>query len=277
MSEPRVTDPTEALAGILASAGRPERRRIRDVEDMTPEEAAELARAQARRAALVARGQALAAELGTPEAAARREAEIAARVREWQRKAAVRARERGVPIDDADVRRFALEPHPAAGQALAGVRAFLSWRDEQAAAARSPRFKAVFVVLSPPGGGKTTAGAWAVTWHHDSALYLTAVEVAASPRTAFSETHAVWRSWLAPDLVVIDEIGTEREPGTVLALAQERYNRGRATILMGNLTPDAFFSRYPDPRLDSRLEQQSARGGPTLLVLTCGDLRAVGT
>jgi DNA replication protein DnaC len=275
VSHPERLTPDEALAGLRASAGRPERQRMRDANDLSPEEAAELARAQAARASLMARGRALAERLGDADVAARRVLEQREREREWERKAATRARERNAPVDDHDVRRFALDPRPTDSQALDALREFLAWRESMAATEHSGRYKAIFVMLSPPGRGKSTAGAWAVVWHRDSALYLTAAEVSSSPRTAYTDTHAVWRSWLAPDLLVVDEIGTEREPATVLSLAQERYNRGRATIVMGNLTPDGFFARYPDPRLDSRLEQQSQRGGPTMIELTSGDLRTV--
>lgn len=267
-SEPKRLSPEDFAAPTRSP-------RLRGSDDPTPEELDELARQQAARRALLERGRTLAARLSEPEEVARREREQHERERAWARKAPVRARERGVPIDDHDVRRYALDPQPVAGQALDAVRAFLAWREATAERERGDRCKGLFVLLSPPGGGKSTAGAWAVVWHRESALYLTAAEVAANPLTAHTTTHLAWRTFVGPDLVVVDEIGTERDAATVLALAQERYNRGRATILLGNLTSEEFFARYPDPRLESRLQQQSARGGPTLLELTCGDLRLV--
>lgn len=259
----------EDFVGTEGSFGAAPRARDTDV-DLSPEEAAEVERQREARASLLARGRDLAARLADPNVVTTREAEQRRREASWRSKARARARERNAPLDDDDVAKYALEPRPAAGQAMDAVREFLAWRDAQS---ERGRYKGIFVVLSEPGGGKSSAGAWAVVWHRDSALYLTAAEVSSSPRTAFTDTHAAWRAMVAPDLVVVDEIGMDRDPSTVLALALERYNRGRATVLLGNLTPDAFFARYPDPRLQSRLQHQASRGGPTLIELTTGDLR----
>jgi DNA replication protein DnaC len=134
------------------------------------------------------------------------------------------------------------------------------------------------VLLSHAGGGKTSAGAWAVTWHRRKALYTTASHVAANPLVHHSEARSVWSSLLAPDLLIIDEIGREpsdKGPSMVMALYLERDAHGRATILMGNRTTAEFLSRYieGDGAIGSRFEQQRALGLDPVVPFAGRDLR----
>jgi hypothetical protein len=251
------------------------RARPRDVDDLAPEELAEIETRRERYAAMLAAGARIRDAMDRPDARAMQDATRAEWERRWRAKAVARAEAARVPLDE-DVRRYALLAEPPPSQALDVVRQFLAWRAARSAALGGARAKALVVMLSPAGGGKTTAGAWALTWHRESALYVTAAEVSASPRTSYTDTHAPWKARITPDLLVLDEVGLERDPAPVVALMLERLAASRATIVTGNLTPAQFVARYADERLDTRLAQQLARGGPTLVTLDCGNLREQG-
>jgi hypothetical protein len=220
-------------------------------------------------------GRRLRERLSDPEISAKRELTRAAWERIWRRHASTRAEEREVP-QDPDVRRIALDREPPRSPAIDSVIEFLAWRTQRAETLGVYREHALLVLLSAAGAGKTCAAAWAATWHRDSALYVTAATVSSNPLTAHSDSHARWNVWRRTDLLVIDEVGLERDASVVLSLLLERHASAHATIVAGNLTPDAFRARYADPRLDSRMAQQEMRGGPALVELPDVDLRTAG-
>ncbi len=275
MSEPKPITPADLVTAPP---------RIRSVDDISPEERAALEDEARRRAALVEHGERIRAKLGTLSAEQMRAETLASQEAIWRGGVVARANARGVPSDP-DVRRFALRPDPGPGEALDQVRTWLAWRAWIAGEQGARRAPAVLVLLSEPGTGKSSALGHAVAWHRDNAAYVTASDLASSPRTAHTETHGPWERRVNCDLLAVDEIGTEPESADgraesgvarVLRVVLERWTRARATILAGNLTAEAFLKRYAEPRLESRLRQQAARGGTTMAVLTCGDLRVTG-
>lgn len=248
-----------------------------DTRDISPEEQAERESYQQRVRNFEACANRV-RELNASERIQAIQAETKASIeRTWVRNAPTRARVRDVPARD-DVRRVALMQNPPDGEAMDAVVSFLRWRARASEKAGGRRVPGLLVLLSQAGGGKSSAGGWAVTWHREDALYTTAATVAANPLTNYSESRDTWASLLAPDLLVIDEIGREpNEKGAsmLMALYLERDARGRATILMGNRTTDQFLERYVtgDDAVGSRLEQQRARGFDPVVAFTGDDLR----
>lgn len=195
----------------------------------------------------------------------------------WRDNAPARANARGVPSRH-DVRSVALRHNPPNGLAMDTVVSFLRWRARARDQAGMRGIPGVLVLLSRAGGGKTSAGGWALTWHRESALYTTAAHVAANPLIHHSEARSAWEALCTPDLLVIDEMGrepSEKGPSMLMALYLERDARGRATILMGNRTIVEFLDRYVmgDEAILSRLEQQRARGLDPVVAFTGSDLR----
>lgn len=197
--------------------------------------------------------------------------------RMWENNAPVRARIRQVPTR-IDVRSIVLMAHPPKSEAMNAVTSFLSWRKGISKKTDGRGVAALLVLLSQAGGGKTCAGAWAVTWHKEDALYTRAVKIAANPQTSYSESHEIWASWLSPDLLVIDEVGresTEKGSSVLVDLYLERDSLGHATILMGNRTEEEFMNRYVvgDSAVGSRLDQQIVKGFDPIVSFEGDDLR----
>jgi hypothetical protein len=80
---------------------------------------------------------------------------------------------------------------------------------------------------------------------------------------------------VAIDLLAIDELGDDERPDRVAVLLRARYNAGKATLLAGNVTPEAFRDRYCDDRLRSRLGRQQADGQRVTVALRDRDMRAL--
>lgn len=197
--------------------------------------------------------------------------------RKWANDAPTRAHIRQVP-KRLDVQQIVLMVKPPDSEAMTAVTSFLRWREGVSKKTNGRGVAGLLVLLSQAGGGKTSAGAWAVTWHKEDALYTTAVKIAANPLTSYSESHDTWASWLSPDLLVIDEVGrepTEKGSSILVTLYLERDALGRATILMGNRTEDEFMSRYVvgDSAIGSRLDQQISKGFDPIVSLAGDDLR----
>lgn len=141
---------------------------------------------------------------------------------------------------DADATRAIVEDTLRSNvRALELVRAWLA----------SPR--AMLVLLSvEPGLGKTTAAAWALSRVHGR--YVRAQELC--------ELRAAWRererydSMVRGELLVIDELGTERDATEARETLQDvvdlRQRMPRRTLLLGNLEPAEFESRYDKRTLD---------------------------
>jgi hypothetical protein len=189
----------------------------------------------------------------------------------WRWDAPDRARVRNVPLRY-DVHRIASKYIPPHGKAIEAVASFLRWRIE-ACNEDDDNIPGLLVLLSSTGTGKTSAGGWAVTWNHAPALYTTAYNIPV--RSA--ETIKAWDDLVAPDLLVIDELGREpaERASSIADLFLDRDSRGLATILMGILTQDEFASRYVngDESIASRLKQQRADGFDPIVEFAEDDLR----
>lgn len=196
---------------------------------------------------------------------------LASLAKVWRWDAPDRARIRNVPIRD-DVHRIASKYMPPNGKAIDAVTSFLRWRIE-AMDEDGGSVPGMLVLLSSTGTGKTSAGGWAVTWNHAPALYTTAWNVP----VRVPEMLDAWAAMVAPDLLVIDEIG--REPpdraSSIMELFLDRDSQGLATILMGTLSGAEFMTRYviDDASVSSRIEQQRLSGFDPIVSFIGDDLR----
>ncbi len=255
-------------------------RPMRDAEDLSPEELTERESFQRRVRDLEAcagriRGLQASEHIRALQAETRRSLDNI-----WNRNARQRASDRGVPARD-DVRRIALMAEPPEGQVMDTVASFLRWRAQLGERLGVVSVSGALVVLSPAGSGKSSAGGWAVTWSRESALYTTAAQVAANPLTSFSDAREAWSLLVAPDLLVIDELGRElgdKGPAAIMSLYLERDARRRATIFMGNRSASEFVSRYiaGDTAIISRFKQQRERGFEPIVAPATQDLRLQG-
>lgn len=169
-----------------------------------------------------------------------------------------------------DVRQW-IFPERVEGMAYERVGAALATRGEP----RDGKWL-VQVLLGGTGLYKTGALARAVARHDWHARYIAAPFAADAlsgrPRCFSQERDlaVIAETLYTVDLVAIDELGTEPE-GDAQALENLialRVAEGRATILAGNMTAQAFVGRYRDPRLLSRL-----RASQGLVVLAGTDGR----
>ena len=169
---------------------------------------------------------------------------------------------RGVP-EEPGMREAVVSPRLT--PAIEVVRGTLGWRDAQPVW-RGARQPVVAVLAGPPGDGKSTALAWAVAHHERSAAYALARAVGATPRGTWIPVseRAQIEKWARVDLLAIDELGHEDDGDgseRIAALIAERYDKGRITLCATNLAADAFFARYMNARLESRLHRGQFRGG----------------
>lgn len=177
----------------------------------------------------------------------------------------------GVP-GDVGVRRFALEV-ALTGPLVDAVREALSWR-----AARSRELHGRAPVLrmlgGPVGRGKTVALAWSVVHHVRGARYVTATEIAATPRNGYSTNEDAHRRWERVDLLCVDEVGMDAQTDALVGLMLARWTAGGATLLAGNLNRREFTARYLSgplgERLTDRVSGVQKRGGCDWFVLSSG-------
>lgn len=156
---------------------------------------------------------------------------------------------RGVPRD-ANVRAAVRLDAPAATAPLLDAMAGLRWRHaRRLPTGESPGL--VLILQGPVGCGKTVAGAWvAARWPRD-ALFLTAEDLGAVPDSDWS-THVEDRSrWRRVDLLVLDDVGAERDGRATSRVASRcgplllaRYNDGKATIITTNRDVQSFCELY---------------------------------
>ena len=200
-----------------------------------------------------------AAYLATPEAAAviQKRAEVNAKMRAIQLRN--RANEIELP-NELGLRTVALDDS-AGGSAITSLLAALEWRATRSTPAIGSQ--PIIVMLGgPPGTGKSCAAAWVILRAKGDARYATAAEIVATPRNGWSANEEKWEQWLSIDLLAIDELGGEKgDPGQLVYLLSDRFNRGRATILTGNLKRNDFATRYKDERLIDRLVNGQGHGG----------------
>ena len=213
------------------------------------------------------------------QAVSERMAGTFARMQSWQQSAegvafAARAssieadRERALRIRLADdretpgnpqVRAVSLLRSPENRPAIQSVRTVLAWR-HFGDVLRS----LAFVLVGTPGNGKTSALAWAVTWHERPALYTLARVVGATINNGYSDNTAALKRWSKCDLLAIDELGHEESPehsARIAALIAERYDAGRVTLCAGNVSSAWFAERYGNERLISRLRNEQYKHG----------------
>lgn len=122
----------------------------------------------------------------------------------------------------------------------------------------------VLVLVGLKGQGKTVAGAWLLA-KHGPGLYCSAEALRASFKATAAVDRGLWRRALRTRVLVIDELGREADAETADAALFDIINsrRGRAgreqlwTLLMGNLSEEAFRARYDDITVD-KIEQQGA-------------------
>lgn len=110
------------------------------------------------------------------------------------------------------------------------------------------------------GRGKTLAAIWAVL--ERDGLYATAANTERAHAQLFGERADRYRELrVQRGLLVIDELGVERDPAVMLAalfeLVDLRRRRGFKTIVCTNLSEAALKARYRDTRLWSRIAQCS--------------------
>lgn len=155
------------------------------------------------------------------------------------------------------------------------VTAALAWRQER----RLPTGETpgmLLVLEGPRGCGKTAPASWFVARWPRPALFLTAQTFGAVPDSDWSAHVDSRARWEQVDLLVLDDLGMERDSGRVAArsgpLLLSRYNEGLATIITTNLSAERFVAQYlatddgsgPSSRaLSDRLrETQQRRGCP---------------
>lgn len=191
--------------------------------------------------------EAMRARAADERASEERERERARRARAYARILRV-----GIPLDDREamarrVVRDELEPT----RALHGARWWFS-DDARARATLS------LVLLGGTGVGKTVAAAWCIGRVEGSA-YVKVRDLCRLYRSEYGPEREEWTRLLRFDLVVLDEIGTERDldlaRAAICELIDERHAIGARTLMLGNLDRKAFDGRY-DERTHSRLEQR---------------------
>lgn len=200
-----------------------------------------------------------------------REEELARRNRELERRHRARLRitaaQLGVPEDD-DLREVVLDDGVPETASMRAVRAALAWRGDA-------RRGLVLVVAGERGAGKTAAIAHAVVRVEQSALFVGAPTVGATPRNGFSENAHAWDRWLSVAVLALDDAGTEQgDPEQIAALLCERYDHGRATLVSTNLSRKDFVARYLSGEIGKRLADRliNAQGR----AVTAGERRVIG-
>lgn len=198
---------------------------------------------------------------GQRENAERAERERRRRVAERTERFRSAADDAHIP-DELGLRTVALKLEPPVTEALTAYRDAISWREKSSTSiGRRP---VVRLVAGPPGTGKSCALAWCATHHRRRSEWVSATQIAATPRNGWSANETRWDRWLEVDLLAVDEVGAEKGDATAIAyLLSERYNAGLATLLSGNLSRKDFTERYRDERLADRLRNgQGHAGGP---------------
>lgn len=121
----------------------------------------------------------------------------------------------------------------------------------------------LFLFLSgPPDSSKSTSMAWMVLRYTRASHFVEATDIATTPE-GHSSSDAFWELIYGIDLLAIDELGLENDPGEKLArVIVSRYTHGLFTIGAGNLSRQAFLTRYgggANSRMISRLDAEQGR------------------
>lgn len=139
------------------------------------------------------------------------------------------------------------------GKVKATPASALVWR----LAAREGR---LLVLRSPPGRGKSVAGAWALSEH--AGLFIASSALAIAPRRE-ENSHDVPANVLDArmrtcGLLVVDDMGVEHSPSGFAvarldAIVTYRWDAGKSTLLTTNLQLKDFVERY-GARIASRID-----------------------
>lgn len=206
----------------------------------------------------------------SPEQIARRAAELEARERAQR---ATRVREamrlRNIP-NHRDTRLAVYAPELARTAVAADLVAALSWRWRRRL--RGGEMPGLLVVLAGPNGcGKTVATCWTVARWPRSALYVSATEFGHTPDSDYSAYVEVRQRWLDVDLLVVNDLGTEKSRAVQERVEQrfgplllERYELGRATVVTTNLDATDFCGIYLATQNDYRNESGVVKGNAWL-------------
>jgi DNA replication protein DnaC len=183
------------------------------------------------------------------EDAAQYDAEIlAAQKADERRQRAERLSKLGLELE-ADTHRAIVEDHGLIeGVSLTAVRKWL-W---------NPSLEPILILVGAPGCGKSAAAAWAVASFTRSSCWYAAADVvrlfaSGIDRDAEKARFRMKRS----HLTVLDDVATEKDDvGMCAALIEILQSRDqRRTIITTNQSQADWLKRYPDPRLDSRLNR----------------------
>jgi DNA replication protein DnaC len=113
------------------------------------------------------------------------------------------------------------------------------------------------LLLGSTGRGKTLAAAWALL--RNGGRYVGARELERLATARYGDEAETFAALLATRMLVVDDIGRERDAGhmtaALLDLVDERRKRGQKTIAISNVAKAAFLKAYADERLLSRLAE----------------------
>ncbi len=122
------------------------------------------------------------------------------------------------------------------------------------------------VLLSRPGGGKTVAAGWALA--RLPGRYYRARDLEELMLGTTVRERDAYRAARSCELLVIDELGSERGQGDAADMLQDiidaRQRLPRRTMLLSNLDPARLVARYDDRTLD-RLGRGSDEHGIAIL------------
>ncbi len=210
----------------------------------------------------------------------RQQAERAAaekRQREQDHRARLREKADAAQVpEELGLRTIALVDDPPETEALVAYREALAWREMRTTpVGRQPVIR---LVVGTTGTGKSCALAWCATHHARAAEYVSAAAIVATPRNGWSTNEQAWERWLRVDLLCVDEVGVEKgDPQAIVFVLGERFNRGLATLISGNIARGEFGKRYGDERLADRMRngQMEGRedGFPWYVAVTGSSLR----
>jgi chromosomal replication initiation ATPase DnaA len=129
------------------------------------------------------------------------------------------------------------------------------------------------MLLGSTGRGKTLAAGWALVQR--GGRYVGARELERVATARYGDEAELFSKLLETRLLVVDDIGRERDAGNMTAalldLVDERRKRGQKTIAIANIAKAAFLELYADERLLSRLNEP---GIAAWIADTGPDLRA---
>lgn len=133
----------------------------------------------------------------------------------------------------------------------------------------------ILVLSGGTGRGKGVAASWAFATGPERCAWVTKSELLRVSTAYFGAGADRWEKLLGCQLLVLDDIGTEKEhesermESALVDIFEERKRHVRATrtIITTNMSERAWCARYRDPRLHSRMRMSvtyQVCGGPDL-------------